>query len=728
MDEGYPAYGESEDQQMERAMAMSLSESQTLPGQESGVTGQGQTAFGPATRDHYDSSKWSVTLAGTQTQEIILNPEPFDRKRQLGTPAFFKPSEENYKLAALIKILHEIPMAREALLNRSQLLSDYSYNPEWWDGSPIKVLKVVNIDQGYQSTHGRELINETQRLMAFLDKTDRAYGSIDALAGSLGWTTSPDDKLAKFLTLWEEATAETNAEQPLTHIFRSRGLKRDLKDAEFGQDQTFHALSVQVGQDLADKGMSLYDAIDDMMWTDSNHDTEVFLAEIGDVLTLDVSNPNTEATGLGVDVPATWYLDRWLESSTKKAREALDRKASIYARLEHIGLQQEQLLKYRPNSGTSMDASKLLESATTYLESTLSYHEGNDGQAQACQNISQLFDELRTMTDRVANKLRSFEKTKHEARQQLSEALKFYTQPTDDPETNPTHKYTLRGVATGPQTMYVHSQTRLETDYDILSSEARDWQWWKLEFIAQDSKPVNATRISEESVLEAARTSSRSTLLVYASARAVDLKPSSLPPQLENFVRHDNLSFSAELDQAAPLAQASPSPWQRKAANDSESDDDLITHLPQTPPAERDLIENDLFGPNPNESKQENFRPRSRTQSRTTNAYSHKIDSVAGRQSPGHQVLPSPQTIGQSLDQEDEGDREMEERSSPNRGNSLAHQISRKPPPYKLASYVPEIDMSDDESDGRDRATGGTWQAGETYQGRGSREDLGEWG
>ena len=622
---------------MERAMAMSLSESQTLPGQETGITNH--TAFGPATRAHYDDGKWDLMLAGTRTQEIILNPEPPDRKRTAGTPAFFKASQENYRLAAVVKALHEIPMAREALLNRTYLLQDYSYSSEWWDGTPIKVLKVVNVDQGQENAHSQDIVAESQRLMAFLDQTDRAYGNIDALASYLNYETIPEDKVAAFLAAWEEATNEVAPDEPLARMFTSEGLKRDIEIPEERGGQVFRALAVRIDRHMVDQGWSLYDAIDDMLWTDASETTEVFLATTGQVVILDVNNLDRESSGLGIDIPPIWYLDRWLESSIHLAKDALDQRSQLFGQQEKIDLQEEQLTKFRSQGKGAQEASKLLKSTETYLERTLEYRKATSDAnmyASSNQGIASLLETLKATTERISVKLQSLEGTKGQIREQLKERLEFLTKPTDDPTTNPKHKYTLRGVTTGSQTTFVQSRSHLDIDDNILDTPAQDWQWWRLEYNVSDTQPVSTTKVTEQDVLHAARTSSKSATLIYASDLAMATDFSPLPPQLSNFIRHDNLSFATEINEANPLVNNSstPSPGKRKNLSADSDSDDLITELPQTPPNERDMIVDDY-----SESPGNRFPSRGQRPAPATPPGFHRTGRIGSSTLDGHRAL-----------------------------------------------------------------------------------------
>lgn len=392
---------------MNRAMAMSLSESQTLPGQETGVTNYGQTTFGPAQRDFYEASQWSMTLPNAQAQEILLEPVPFDRKRQPGTPAFFRPTPENARLAGVLKILHEIPLARKALLNESYVINDYGQNEEWWNGSPIKILKVINRDQGHQESYAQDVLCETQRLMAFLDRTERAYGSVEVLANLQGWGLPKEERISRFFTDWREATQLLAAEEPLVNMFQSRGIKNDLEERRCLMDERFCCLNVRVEQHLTDVGMSLYDALDEMMWTDSEKN-EVFLADVAEVFTIEVSNLNENSSGLGIEIPAIWYLDRYLESSTPQAKEMLHQRASVYEQLEELDRRQEKLLRYHKQTSLTIEGSSLLSKTIKYFEDTAEYQKIKTGEEPANGSTDDSYDvlnDLKVLVDRITAKL-----------------------------------------------------------------------------------------------------------------------------------------------------------------------------------------------------------------------------------------------------------------------------------------------------------------------------------
>lgn len=95
----------------------------------------------------------------------------------------------------------------------------------------------------------------------------------------------------------------------------------------------------------------------------------------------------------------------------------------------------------------------------------------------------------------------AFEEARESARERLKEISKLYTEPTDGPGEELKHKYTLRGVSTNPHTVYMLEKVVVEAeDFDMLDAGSPDWQWWKLEYVSSDPRPV-VTEVSHLHVL-----------------------------------------------------------------------------------------------------------------------------------------------------------------------------------------------------------------------------------
>ena len=401
---------ETEEEQMNRALQISLSDSQTLPGQETGVTDWDKSTFGPAQREYYDTKQWSMTAPGAHAQEILLSPEPFNRKRQPGTPAFLKPVLDAPRLSALIKILHEIPVAREALLNAELLAPDYGRDSQWWEGDSIKQLRVVNVDQGYQGIHSQDLVYETQRLMAFLDGTERAYGSVDSLIRSMdGLPRNEDKEIANFLEDWQKSTGELSPGEHLRTIFRSRGVRRGPEEGD-DKHSDFDSLNISLSSSSVDNGLSLYDALDDVIW-EGNDNVEVFLEDIGNIVIFNVTCWNTLATKIGIDIPATWYPDRYLESSIPQAKKYRERLDEFVRQRDELEWRRDKLLSFK-----TADASSLLARTTTHLEHTLAYQQSTGRTQEISEQmdtanspgLNDLLEQLRVIDERIVKKLKGW--------------------------------------------------------------------------------------------------------------------------------------------------------------------------------------------------------------------------------------------------------------------------------------------------------------------------------
>ena len=727
-------FSETEDEQLNRAMAMSMTESQTLPGQETGVTDLTKKAFGPAQREYYDNEKWSMTLPGTFAREILLNPEPIDRQRHPGTPAFLKPTPDAAHLAALIKILHEIPIAREALLNIKLLCPDYGHDPQWWDGEPVKQLRVVNVDQGYQDAYGQDLINEIQRLMAFLDRTERAYGSIEGIT-KLQSRQDEGERITTFLEDWQTLTAQLAPDGSLSTIFESRGLKRDPEEGD-EKSQAFSCLPINVGSNMINSGFSLYDALDEVIW-EGTDGSDVFLKDVGHIAIFSLTCLVTSGSEIGIDIPAVWYPDRYMEFSIVQAKEYRARKTALENRINDLAATREKLLKFQSPRKPAAEASSLLATAMTHFEQSSSYQNSTktgadvDGSKETNNNIKsvEILEQLNDLNARITKKLEgkchpvahksklsitAFEQAKEELKGIVKKNALFYTKPTNDPDTSPTHKYTLRGVATTMQKLYVLEKVKPVEEDDLISLEIEEWQWWRLEYVSNDTKPVVTTKVSEDDVLRAARNESRNVLLVYADEHAIDYESTPLPSQLVNFVRMDNLSFQGELEDFVQPARESPG--KRKAMSDDQ--DDLVIEHPRSPPFNRDHFSDDSLYPNPPDYDN---TPPSSPPMHSFRTLKPKM-GLAG--SSDDTIPTSLRLSGQAmdptyaaLDQDDMGQssQEMQERSG---GSSLLQTRNDISEGYKLGDYVPEIDMDEADDEGAQN------EKSPQARGRGTRDDT----
>ncbi|KAI9844129.1 MAG: hypothetical protein M1838_002311 [Thelocarpon superellum] len=564
------SFEDREDEDLRKAMALSMSDQHP---QESGVTNASGSHFGPASQDHYDTSKWSLTATRATAHEIVLDPEPADRRRHGDEPAVLIPSPSAPYLASLLTILHAIPRAREVLLGREALLGDYGRDKEWWKGTAVKVPRVVDVATHPSALAQGEILHETQRLMAFLDRTLRSYGSVDVLSGLIpDRTHTMETTVGDFFDGLQGDLGLKDSNSPSAVFFKSRGVKvSTVTGDKVGQSST-SVLELHIDNEMAESNATLYEALDDMIWDGMAGDDEMeaYLDKVADVFVIAVSRFDTSRPSRGIQMPAVWYPDRYLEQSKHLAAEMRFKKAAILTQVEEMTKMEAHIVSYRsgPNKA-AVDPRDLLRAAIAHFESGTSRMNGvhDEAEAMSGQERARLAttEQLQATLDSVMEKLRSegadvtteaelisatvLQERKEQARESLRELSALLTKPSPHPALNPQHRYTLRGVGTDPHITYVLYPASESTGTS--GRAVQEYQWWRLSYSATDSTPVTKVKVDEDLVLQAATQEGRACLLVYASDKAMDERNSyALPEALQTFVQTDNAAFRAELSGA----------------------------------------------------------------------------------------------------------------------------------------------------------------------------------
>ena len=367
---------EQEKEDISQAVSRSMNDSRGPSGQETGIIDGLEPHFGPATRGHYDTKNWAMTIPDSCVQEVLHNPDAVDRKRAVNSPAFLKPSLAGHQLPALVTILHAIPMAREALLNSNHVLPDYGFNAEWWDGVPTSIGSLAVIEPAKEDSESNfsNLIYEFQRLMAFLDETERAYGSSEVLSQLQILIDRRDmSSLGDVLEHWAKATATADSNTPYLNIFQSEAMKVDLEsEPEF---RPFSCLDLQIPEpsDLVlFRPRTLYDLIDSALWSSVQDCTSefAFLNKIGEIICIQITGKGKlDTSGSGIKIPSVLFLDRYLEESKRQIQDMLQAQRTLEKDVNQIDHLKAGLITVKsPTDDTAYSLSTLVARAIDYYD------------------------------------------------------------------------------------------------------------------------------------------------------------------------------------------------------------------------------------------------------------------------------------------------------------------------------------------------------------------------
>lgn len=501
--------------------------------QETGVTNTSTVQFGPASREYYDTNKWALTTHSS-THEIVLDPDPADRRRLPGEPPCLRPFSSGRYLAPILTILHSIPLAREALLCRDYVAQDYGYDDEWWSGGVVRVPSVVELAKIDTSPYYDEIIYETQRLMAFLDKTHRSYGSVEGVARhEFLRHEKPEVVLLKFIQLWKDSVGRKTQSSLQSEAFQSVGVKRLISTGEEKGREIFNVLELQLDNNTAQPDQTLYEAMDAMIWEGltTNEDSVLYLESVGDVFCVLVTRPEGGKSERELAIPATWYPDRYLSEAQGLSRDMRAKKTELKRSIEKMEQLEEKLTYFRPFSGNAaVDPRRLLQTSIQHLmqsphmngmDNANREDESEDVENQEGSNRnSNIIEQLKAIYGSVVAKLEckhhvlgvtliltictALEEQKEKARHSLREVSAMLTAPSENPQFNPKHRYKLRGVSTDPNITYILGRVEEASD-NALDSEpygedgiavddsTMEEQWWRISYSSADTKPMQKT-------------------------------------------------------------------------------------------------------------------------------------------------------------------------------------------------------------------------------------------
>jgi hypothetical protein len=395
---------EAAEYDLQRALAQSAEEAGLAPQQYGTTNGLEMVHFGPANRPSYEESSWAMVSASgnAAVHEVFPDPEASNRRRGQSQPAFLKPSLDEHRLASILTIYHEIPLAREIFLDRENLLDDYGHNPEWWAGKPIEVRSTVmsydDNDSDRRQLEIEEVTYELQRLMAFLDRTERSYGSVEPLANLDAISKHPDgpDVEMKFFDQWKYAHRGSHVVPALV----SKAVQPGLFDGA-PQSKQFAMLDLElpVMMDDSEDIETLYDLTDRSLWNSSGFEVSnsAYLTHVADIVAFRIGGYDNSKN---IKIPLIWYPDRYLKLNLEKSLAMRREKAFIRENIQKITSLQTRIGWHTVPGGTPVKIVDLIAAAMQHDKDTLPAESSMKGE----DSISS-FDAEMNSTPRAADKM-----------------------------------------------------------------------------------------------------------------------------------------------------------------------------------------------------------------------------------------------------------------------------------------------------------------------------------
>lgn len=317
-----------------------------------------ETHFGPAMRPSYDEN-WAMVPVNAKS----FDPPPSQRLRNSKVPVFLACRLEQankHRLGPLMMILHEIPAARNFFLLLEGSSQSYGNHKEWWRGQQIltKSQAPESWANNYQDV---SLVDETQRLIAFLDQTDRTYGTADSLCETHMIKSAWGDQVLRFY----EALYNCSNSQELTRMWTS--VKVDYTSGD-SRPQEFAILDFRISNDTPEVLCNLYSQWDYLFWIQQENGWDGWagrqdqtLSQIASIqIPAQVMTMRIRTDGLPIEIPEVLYIDRYLEGNLETARGMQNKMFQMWKAIDAAREKEVELSQWKnPDTGSAVDKTAL---------------------------------------------------------------------------------------------------------------------------------------------------------------------------------------------------------------------------------------------------------------------------------------------------------------------------------------------------------------------------------
>ncbi|KAL2262833.1 hypothetical protein VTK26DRAFT_9354 [Humicola hyalothermophila] len=620
-----PSNLQEEEAHLQRAITESLSVSgvqspQAMPlppppplPQQTGVTSNGETSvyFGPANRPDYDPDEWAMVRLKRHGDD----PEPAFRTRKPGMPVLLRCREDvawsKHRIGALLMILHQIPAARNALL-QTGVPPAYGYGnkSDWWKGQAI-LPPARSEPDGWETESSPAWSDELHRLIAFLDGTERSYGTADILARTRYERTmessDPEkDFFCSFYDLQYSIGTRENMEV-LTSTVEILG----LEDLSHQGGDHFNFLDLMVSKDASPMPETLYQVLDSLFFADlqqAMEDTSIarmaWIIQASDVLTFRFQGD--DGLPRPIEIPETFYADRYMSTNGTRTQKLQKDMLKLYRAIDANMRKESSLIRWvNPKTDKSYDRRVITKTAVHRCQEKIRkiknrafwrrheqesqeedyYLPEHTGEPSLLPDEASVVEHYETTIRQLEKKVADIERVMNEvvlperrALQDIAQKMSsLLTVPSADGKWSPTCKYTLRGVVSDPNTVFqrirgpVGAEEAAPTETPAEGAPAsEEEQWWRISYKAEGDA-VEHTPVSYETVMKEACGISSQPILVYATDSALSRENLPLSDALKAFVKLDNRHFKQEIMQADRLGH---SPDRKRSAvlgDDSQS-------------------------------------------------------------------------------------------------------------------------------------------------------------
>ncbi|CAJ2507634.1 Uu.00g088200.m01.CDS01 [Anthostomella pinea] len=373
---GAPTNTDQEDDDLQRALAESAAASGIQP-QEAGVVDSetNQKYFGPANRLQYQVEDWSMVPTKASVDTAKIGPAPSKRKRDPETPAFLRQTKD-HRVGAILSIFHKIPLVRNILLRCGRPARNYGHNSEWWNGQKILKQETLAAMATGEDIWGDDahpdFSEELHRLLAFLDKTERSYGSVDSFIETKpmdpthgAWVPDVEDNLAEALKQASQENPDCDINPMVTIGQQLRvppaggeHLSSEVVDSGDGEmEQGFIFLDVRLGQDRYECVGTLYDALDQFLWQEPMSPSYEFVGDKFAALKKPADVLTFRLGGSGLvrpcEVPAIFYADRYMRDRKDSTIHFMRQIREIRTQLQNLETWERERFQCKGEHGCS---------------------------------------------------------------------------------------------------------------------------------------------------------------------------------------------------------------------------------------------------------------------------------------------------------------------------------------------------------------------------------------